>query len=168
MNMAAELFLYGALGLAGVVYWILWTQPFGSGWLPMPAAAIRKGMEKAGLKRGDVLFDLGCGDGRVIKQAAGGCKWAVGFEMDPIRYCISKARCRQENTRIVFGNFFKKPLDEADVVFAYLHPKTNKRLAKKLRQECRKGTRVVSYWWQVPGLQEIWKDDKARLYVYRI
>jgi SAM-dependent methyltransferase len=167
--MLPELFLYFTIALAAAVYWALWTQLLGSGWLPMPASAIRKGLEKAEVGKKDVVFDLGCGDGRILLEGCKRCKWAVGFEIDPLRYLISKIRARgKSNVAVRHGNFFKKPLQEADVIFAYLHPKANARLATKLKREVRAGTRVVSYWWPIRSLREAWKDEKARLFVYRV
>ena len=168
--MSAELiFFYASVGLAVLVYWGIWTQPFGSGWLPIPKAELRKGLKKARVGKKDVVFDLGCGDGRVLAEASKRCKWATGFEIDPIRYIISRLRTRgMGNVETIRGNFFKWDLKDADVVFAYLHPKTNKHLAAKIKLDCKKGTRVVSYWWTMPGLKEVWKDEKSRLYVYRV
>ena len=168
--MSAELlFFYFTIGLAILVYWAIWTQPFGSGWLPVPKAEMKRGLEKAKVRKKDVLFDLGCGDGRVIIEASKTCKFATGFEMDPVRYLISKIRTRgNPKTEVIRGNFFKWNLKDANVIFAYLHPKTNKHLAAKIKLECKRGTRVVSYWWKMPGLKQVWKDEKKRVFVYRV
>jgi len=94
----------------------------------------------------DRLYDLGCGDGRVLRAAARryGVD-AVGFEINPAAYLVAKAlSLGRKSVRVCYGNFWAVNLGDADVVFCYLFPDLMERLALKLAQELRPGARVVS------------------------
>jgi cyclopropane fatty-acyl-phospholipid synthase-like methyltransferase len=121
---------------------------------------------------GDTVYDLGCGDGRVIITAARryGAR-AVGIEIDPLRYLWCQALITvlglRGRIKIVFGDFFTQDLGQADVVTCYLLQSTNKRLEKKFKQELRPGTRVVSHYFLFPGLRKVRYDDHVKLYFNR-
>jgi predicted RNA methylase len=122
---------------------------------------------------GDVVYDLGCGDGRVIVAAARhfGAR-AVGVEIDPLRYLWTQMLITvlglRDPAQVVYGDFFAQDLSEADVVTCYLLQSTNERLVEKLRRELRPGSRVVSHTFTFPGLRLVRKDDKAALYAYSV
>jgi SAM-dependent methyltransferase len=119
----------------------------------------------------DLVYDLGCGDGRTIVTAARryGAR-AVGVEIDPLRYLWCQALITvlglRDRVRIVFGDFFSQDLSAADVVTCYLLQSTNNRLQRKLEQELRPGTRVVSNTFRFPGLHKVREDGDARLYLF--
>lgn len=118
----------------------------------------------------DLVYDLGCGDGRVIISAARryGAR-AVGFEIDPLRY----GWCRflvwlfrlGDRVQVVYGDFFTHDLGQADVVICYLLQATNLKLEPKLLRELRPGTRVVSNSFSFPSLEKVRQDKDARLYL---
>jgi len=98
------------------------------------------------MKPGDRLYDLGCGDGRVLRAAVRryGVS-ATGFEVNPTAYLTARTlSLGNKRVRICYGNFWKADLSGADVVFCYLFPDLMERLALKLARELRPGTRVVS------------------------
>jgi predicted RNA methylase len=118
----------------------------------------------------DLVYDLGCGDGRMIITAARryGAK-AVGVEIDPLRYLwcqmlISVLGLR-DRVKIVYGNLYTQDLSGADVVTCYLLQATNLKLEKKLKRELRPGTRVVSNRFSFPGLYQVRQDGEAKLYL---
>ena len=120
---------------------------------------------------GDLLYDLGCGDGRTIITAARshGCR-AVGIEIDPLRYLwcqmlITVLGLRGQVT-IVFGDIFAQDLSAADVITCYLLPKANKKLEAKFFRELKPNARVVSNDFQFPGLRLTQEDIEAELYLY--
>ena len=80
----------------------------------------------------------------------------------------------RSKAKIRFKNFFKENLNKADIIFCYLMPAELKRLAKKMKKECKKGTRIISNTFKIKGLvpvKIIPKDDKTKtptLYFYQI
>lgn len=115
-------------------------------------------LELAGLRPGDLLYDLGCGDGRIIVTAAAefGAK-AIGIELrkdlaEKAKFEVKKNSLEQL-VRVMQGDFFAANLKEADVVSLYLTPSANAKLKEKLEKELRHGTRVVSNSYEIPGWQ---------------
>ena len=150
---------------------ISWTNARGAPWAPTPLRKVRKMLTLAEVGPDDVVYDLGCGDGRMIIQAAGryGAS-AVGFEIDPLRYLWCQLSIRilglRDRVRIVYGNFFDYDLSGADVITCYLLQTTNDRLEAKFRQELRSGTRVVSNTFTFRDLHKVREDGDARLYLF--
>ena len=125
----------------------------------------------ADIQPDDLIYDLGCGDGRLIVTAATQYKArGVGIEVDPLRYLYCQLVITilgiRDQVTVVYGNFFRQDLSDADVVVCYLLPDTNKKLEKKLLRELRPGTRVVSYTFLFEQVKMDKKDGKARLYIF--
>ena len=119
------------------------------GFVPTPMAAVERMVEMAEIKRGDVVYDLGCGDGRIVVAAAVryGVK-AVGVDINPERVAESRERARaagvESLVEIRQADIFGLDLDQADVVFLYLTPRLNERLMPQLRR-LKPGARIVAY-----------------------
>ncbi|HSX40367.1 MAG TPA: 50S ribosomal protein L11 methyltransferase, partial [Candidatus Saccharimonadales bacterium] len=130
-----------------------WVWPPNSPWAPWwrtnkkTARAICK---LAGISNKDVVYDLGCGDGTAIITASKehGAK-AVGIEIDPTRVLIAKMRILlgglQGKITVKRKNFFDEDISMASVIFVYLVPRTLNKLLPKFKKELKKGTRIVSY-----------------------
>jgi predicted RNA methylase len=118
----------------------------------------------------DVVYDLGCGDGRTIVTAARryGAR-AVGIELDPLRYIWCQSLITilglRDRVCVIYGDFFNQDLSNADVVTCYLLQSTNNKLEEKFKRELRVGTRVVSNTFTFSGLEKVRQDDNARLYL---
>jgi len=114
-----------------------------------PPAVVKAMLDLAEVGPGDVVFDLGCGDGRLVIAAARLGARAVGIDIDPglIRRSQENARLAQQEARTEFrrGNMFEAELSEATVVLLYLLHSVNRRLLPKLRRELKPGTRLVSH-----------------------
>ena len=114
-----------------------------------PQDVVERMLEMAGVTKSDVLYDLGCGDGRIIVTAARkyGCK-AVGYDLDPLR--LQEARenaARHGVSRLVTierQDVLKADLQEATVVMLYLGTEINARLIPQL-EKLRPGARIVSH-----------------------
>jgi SAM-dependent methyltransferase len=150
---------------------MIWTSFIGAPWVPSTMNTVQKMLALADLKEGELLYDLGCGDGRTVITAARkyGVQ-AVGIEIDPIRYLwclflISILGLRDQ-IQIHFGDFFSHDLSKADVVTCYLLPDTNKRLEDKLLRELKPGTRVVSNTYLFQKVIQADKNGDARLYIF--
>jgi SAM-dependent methyltransferase len=119
-------------------------------YVPTPMPVVNKMLEMAGVKRGDMLYDLGCGDGRIVVTAAKelGAR-GFGIDLDPVRIEEAKANARSagvtDSTRFEVGDLFKTDLSGADVVTLYLLPELNLRLRPQLWRQLKVGTRIVSH-----------------------
>ena len=111
----------------------------------------------------DVVYDLGCGDGRIVVAAAKGLgARGVGIDVDPERITEAVALARQEGVadRVTFilGDLFQADFHDATVVMLYLQPEPNLRLRPRLLTELRPGTRVVSHSYDMGD----WIPDEVR------
>lgn len=153
--------------------WIFWTHARGAPWVPTPFAAVRKMLEIAEVGPGDLVYDLGSGDGRVLVIAARefGAR-VVGIELDLLRYAWTRSLLRvlrlREQARVIWGDFFHIDIGQADVVILFLRQDTNELLKVKLLLELRPGTRVVSYKNTFLGWPVERKDEEQRIYMYRV
>jgi SAM-dependent methyltransferase len=118
---------------------------------PSSPEATRAMLKLAGVTKKDVVYDLGCGDGRIVITAAKefGAR-GVGIDIDPQRVRESAERARAEGVakRVKFRNedLFEADIKRATVVTLYLWPWINLKLRPKLLKELRPGTRVVSHY----------------------
>jgi len=123
-------------------------------------------LELAELKPGEVLFDLGAGDGRTVIMAAKtfGAR-AVGVEMreDLAKRAMSVLHDNglSDRVTIVNGDMFKVDLSAADVVYLYLTTSANEKVKPKMEAELRKGVRVISHDYEIVG----WKPAKVENFV---
>lgn len=160
-------------GIAGFLAWIYWPEIIGAGWSPTPLPHVKRMLKMARVGPEDVVYDLGCGDGRIITIAAGefGAR-AVGIEADPFRFFLSFLRVRFSGVRdkvsVRWGNFFNHNLKDATVVTVFLSTKANRKLKEKLKKELSPGTRVVSYYWIFDDLKMTECDPFLHLYLYEI
>ena len=119
----------------------------------------------------DIVYDLGSGDGTVLITAAKefGAK-GVGIEIDVLRAFISTLVIRinraVDRVTIKRKNFFDEDISKASVIFVYLVPKALGRLLPKFKKELKKGTRIVSYRYEINlPLKKYDKENNIRLYV---
>ncbi len=118
--------------------------------VPTPPQIVDRMLEVARVGRGDVLYDLGCGDGRIVIEAAKrfGTR-GVGIDIDPQRIAEARANARAAGVEhlVQFRNadLFETDFSEATVVTLYLLPSLNVKLRPKLWKELRRGARVVSH-----------------------
>jgi tRNA A58 N-methylase Trm61 len=125
----------------------------------------------AKVKKGDLIYDLGSGDGTALMIAAREFSAkGMGVEIDPFRYWVSRILLKRnsvaDRVKVLRKNFFDQNLKDADVVFVYLIPKTLEKLLPKFKKELKKGTRIVSYVYEINlPLKEYDKENKIRLYV---
>ena len=150
-------------------------------YVPTPQVVVDRMLQMAKVTRDDVVYDLGCGDGRIVCTAARkyGCK-AIGFDIDPQRIKESNANRMKESAevqqRITFEkkDIFKLDLSKASVVTLYLLPWLNVRLIPQL-EKMKKGSRIVSHAYGMKGIRPddvvVMKDDKGttrKIYLWTI
>jgi SAM-dependent methyltransferase len=119
------------------------------GFVPTPMAAVERMIAMADIKTGELVYDLGCGDGRIVVAAAQRYGViAVGVDINPERVVESRANAVTAGVEnlvsIRQADIFTLDLSEADVVFLYLTPRLNERLMPQLRK-LKPGSRIISY-----------------------
>jgi len=134
-----------------------------------PQIVVERMLKLAKLKEGETLYDLGCGDGRIIIMAATqfGAN-AVGVELDEGRYRKTLGRIREleleSKVQLIHGNLLKVDLSSADVVTLYLLTSANEKVKPNLEKHLRKGTRVVSHDFEIPGWRPIRIEEVSESY----
>ncbi len=115
-------------------------------WVPTRRKDIERVFALAGLKAGESFFDLGCGDGRMVIEAARYGIQSTGYEIALPMIASCLLRPKPPGARFVFRNFFSADLSKADVVYLFGTPPTLRgRLVEKLERELKPGARVISY-----------------------
>ena len=129
--------------------------------VPTPQEVVDRMLELANVTEDDVVYDLGCGDGRIVVTAAQkyGCK-AIGVDIDPQRVAESLKNVKENNVEdlveIKEGDIFELDLTPASVITLYLLPELNRKLIPQL-EELKPGTRIVSHAFDMRGV----KPDKV-------
>lgn len=142
---------------------------------PTPPEVVERMLDLAEIKKNDVLYDLGCGDGRIVVAAAKrfGIK-ALGFDIDPRRVEEARANVRENNLEhlvtIKRQDIFTADISEADVVTMYLLPNLNVKLMPKLAK-LKPGTRIVSHAFNMKGakpktIEKLTKGEFAHKIIY--
>jgi 16S rRNA A1518/A1519 N6-dimethyltransferase RsmA/KsgA/DIM1 with predicted DNA glycosylase/AP lyase activity len=150
-----------------------WPNAKGAPWVPTRLKKARKMLEMANIQPDEVIYDLGCGDGRIIVMAARKFNaQAVGVEIELIKYLWCQLLITilglRKKVKVVRGDLFKQDISQADIVFCYLLQSTNDRLEEKLKLELQPKTRVVSNTFLFHNLSKISEDDYSGIYVYEI
>jgi SAM-dependent methyltransferase len=119
-------------------------------YVPTPVEVVMKMLEMANVGKNDILYDLGCGDGRIVITAVKefGCR-GVGVDIDPKRIRESQANAIEagvsDKVQFIEMDLFEAKISDASVVTLYLLSEVNLRLRPKLLRELKPGTRVVSH-----------------------
>jgi tRNA G37 N-methylase Trm5 len=139
--------------------------------VPTPQAAVEKMLELAQIKPGDVLYDLGCGDGRIVVTAAKkyGIK-AVGYDIDPQRVKESRENVKTNKVEhlvtIKQQDIFTLDLSKANVVTLYLLPSLNVKLIPQL-EKLPPGSRIVSYSFDMQGVKPVQTVTNENATIYK-
>ena len=131
-------------------------------YVPTPQTVVDEMLKIAAVTKNDVVYDLGCGDGRIVITAAKkyGAR-GVGIDIDPVRIKEANANAAQagvtDRVKFIEQNLFETDFKEATVVTLYLLPEVNLRLRPKLWSDLKPGTRVVSHAFDMGD----WKPDRT-------
>jgi tRNA G37 N-methylase Trm5 len=148
-------------------------------YVPTPQPVVDRMLELAEVKKDDVLYDLGCGDGRIVVTAAKryGAR-AVGIDINPKRVdeALKNVRASGVSERVTIkqGDIFEEDLGPATVVTMYLLPNLNVRLMPRLAR-LRPGTRIVSHSFDMKGAKprevvkvRVGRDEVRTLFLWVI
>lgn len=119
-------------------------------YVPTPQEVVDRMLEMGKVGKSDVLYDLGCGDGRIVVTAAKnrGAR-GTGIDLNPVRIAEAKENAKTAGVadRVNFkvGDLFQADVSPATVVTLYLLPSVNVKLRPRLWQQLKVGTRVVSH-----------------------
>lgn len=137
-----------------------------------PDFVVNRMIELAEISERDLVYDLGCGDGRIVITAAvqTGCR-GVGFDIDPARVAESKENVVRHGVEhlvtIEEKNIFDVDLSRANVILMYLLPWMVKELVPQF-ERCPPGTRIVSHDWEIEGVEKertvVVDDDQEDLH----
>ena len=127
-------------------------------------------LKLAKIKKGDIFYDLGCGNGQVLIEAAKMGAKATGFEISPYYYLLSKWRtAKYQNIKVRYQNIVQVDLSKAEVVYCYLLPKILKKLSPKFRRELEPGNRLISIGFPIKNLKKsrIFHFNNRLIYFYK-
>jgi tRNA A58 N-methylase Trm61 len=145
-----------------------------------PERAVDRMLEMAHLHQGETLYDLGCGDGRILISAVRRYKVkAVGVEISNQLAKSAAERVKKEGLQnqitVIHGDFMQTNLSAANVVTLYLAPTANDTLRPNLEKYLRPNTRVVSYDYPIPGWKALETTEAAgyhgathTIYLYQV
>jgi SAM-dependent methyltransferase len=143
-------------------------------YVPTTETAVKAMLQLAGVRSSDVVYDLGCGDGRIVVAAAKdyGAR-GVGIDIDPERIREAKENARRAGVenRVEFReqDLFQSDFREATVVTLFLLPAINRRLRPQL-EALKPGTRIVSNTFEIgdwkPAREIVVKDDADDAYYF--
>jgi hypothetical protein len=141
----------------------------GAPYLPTLEPQVQAALDLAGLKTGDTLLELGCGDGKVLIAAARQGINTVGYELNPLLVIVAWLRTRRyhRNVRIIWGDFWQRPWPEAQAIFTFLLPKYMSKLDKKIVQYSHKSVKLVSFAFEIPDKTPNRQKAGVYLYIYR-
>lgn len=150
-----------ALGaLAGCFLALSWFAGSDAPFVATKNSRIKEALKKSNLNKGDIFYELGSGDGRVVLEAAKMNAISTGIEQSWLRVLYSRYRAYKLNLKsahFIHGNIFHRNYADADFIFIFLLPIGITKLEPKLKTELKPGTLVMTQSFHFPNLQPIKK-----------
>ncbi len=147
----------------------------GAPWMPTNGRDIKEAVKMSKVKKGQKVYDLGSGDGRLLFEAAKKGAVVKGFEISLIPYIFSSIKRlfqkEKENIKISYKNFWKANLGDADIIYFFLMPANYSKIRKKMEKELKKGTKVVVYVWPIKEWEPVSKrveKGKENIFMYEM
>lgn len=170
--MGGIIFIVIQLFFAVLIFYMCLAFITGAPFVPTPDRIAAEMVRLSGVTKGDRVYDLGSGDGRLVFLAARAGAIATGLEINPILVLYSRLRKlfmrESKNACFRWQNFWQADIRDADTVFLYLIPWHMHKLSLKLRREMKPGTVIVSNSFIFPDLKLIKSDEHNHIYVFRI
>jgi hypothetical protein len=139
----------------------------GAPYVPSKRVHINDAFELLDLQKGQLLIELGCGDGRVLKAAAARGLSARGYELNLVLFLIAYVRCWsvRDRVKVVWGDYWHADLSDADGIFIFSAEMFMKRLDKKIIRTSH-AMRLASVGFGVPGRKMTRSKGAIKLYQY--
>ncbi len=169
--MTTILFIAGSVTLFSLIYAASQGAPF----VPTKRKDVQRFLEVADIKDGQKVYDLGCGDGRLVCAAASAGADAEGLEISILPFILAHTRRlfseNRKHIKISYKNIWGANLSDADVIYIYLMPEALPRLKAKLEKELKKETKIITYVWPIEDWTPVAQNETKghpSLYLYRI
>jgi hypothetical protein len=154
-----------SLGAASFVVISVWALISGAPYVPIAPEHVAQVMDAAHLQAGELVADLGSGDGRLVMAAGERGARGLGYEINPYLWALSRYLCWRrglgDRVELRLGSYWDQSLDGVDVVTLFLITGRMQRMSLKLRRELRPGARVVSYGFRLsdwPGEERVFPN----------
>jgi len=153
-----------SIGLPGI---------FGAVWLPTPQKDIEQIFKVAGINENSLVYDLGCGDARVLLYLAKtfGAK-GVGIEIDPLKVLIARLLVWRaglsDKIKIRLASASSTELSDADFVYCYLSHQATDQLHEKFRRELKPTAVIITYRFLLKGFKPVYIYGNREAFVYKM
>jgi SAM-dependent methyltransferase len=166
---ATVILLVGAV----VVGYFLWSFLTGAGYEPVPDRILMRMIELSQPQKGQRVYDLGSGFGRIIiRVALETGATCTGVEIDPLKVWWTRRAIRSKGlgsqVDVVKSNLLDADISQADFVFVFLWEGIMQKLGEKALQEMKPGSMIVSYYHRILAWAPEKEDAKNRIYLYKI
>ena len=145
---------------------------FGAPYVPTRRKWASDALKLAGIKTSDVVVDLGSGDGMIIKLVAGYGAKAIGYEINPILYLLSRIRTVKygKQVRVKLKNYWQENLPtETTIVYVFGLERDSERLERYLKNQAKlvrvKKLKIVTFGFSLPNQKPIKSGSGAKLYI---
>lgn len=156
-----------------VVALTLYAYILGTSPVPTPATVVPAIIAAAAINPGDKVYDLGCGDGRLVFAATEAGAEATGLEISPLVFLWAYLRkiIKRSPGRILFRDILTADISSAQIIFLYMYPTTNRLfLRKKFQRQLPPGAKIISLAFPVKGLplQKTVRAGRHHIFVYQL
>jgi len=172
-----DIMVFAVILLTGVGFFLMALAAFSfAPWAPTRKKDVSRVLKLANIRSGQTFYDLGCGTGTVVLEAARNYNLTViGVELSFPIYFICKIRSFfgkfKGNLTLKRKNMFKEDLGKADIVYVFGMPNSlEKKLLPKLEAELKPGAKVISYVFEIKGWKPFivdWPSSKNPIYLYK-
>lgn len=145
------------------------TVLFGPPYVPTLKRQAEAALDLLDLKPGQVMLELGSGDGRVMLAAAKRGLNVVGIELNPLLVVYSQVACwrYRKQVRVIWGSYFQVRWPRADAIFVFALPRLMSRLDKKIETWHSQPLRFASFAFEIPGKKLAKQAEGVFLYEYK-
>lgn len=163
--------IFLSLSVIALVFYVCMIFGFWSGapFVPSSHRTVQDMIALARIQKGERVYDLGSGDGRILIAAARVGGLARGWETHPMLVWLTRLKAWWSGVgrevSVEAKSYWPADLKDADVIMVYLLASRMQELKEKLMREVRHGTRVVSHDFKVPGWEPYAVQGNARLYI---
>lgn len=144
----------------------IYAMATGAPFVPTRKDLLKRMIAAAHIQPGDKVYDLGCGDGRIVFAAAALGANAVGYELSVPTWLLAKIRSLfHPGSSIQLKNFWKQDYRDADVIFCYLLQDTMQIFKEAIWPRLKPGTRVISHAFTMDGITAVSNEKYVIVYV---